>query len=657
MQPSPQQHAARTWKALARRLSPTGNERYKAFDPESREYKRRRKITDKLPDVMAAVDVYSPTGLTTNLVLDFDSKEHGPAQVDADFARAARWIRECGGRILSDRSTGGGRHLIAPLAIGTSATVHEMRQLADQLRARLRTLDPKPTKSAAGCISVPGTRCSGGGYRLLDGTIDDAIATLTERSEPGFLPALYALLGTLPTPASAAPQQPLEGASRAEYTDGHDDDQRILQAYWWTKPFPADVLSFAADGVLAPTWPSPSEGRQAVVTNAVLRGFTRGRIRQEMQPGASWSALGDSYRAKHGIRAETQFERDFDSALQFAITAARKSKPKTHGENYSHFSELALEQTLEGTYKRWLGYALAWTDHHFQGKARWSLRDVWQSLAVKGVVAGELREGIPVVGVGGRSISLSTGLLSHKATATALRRARDMVGAPVLLNTRTIGREPDVYALVTVNPDGIEPIAPERVHLAAVHPAWSRIGRHHRAVYELIVHNGMTDPAEIFAAAKVSQRSGHYSLTALAGEGLIHRRHGHVTPGPVTLDAIADEQHLEEIFADRLARYRRERQAWHTWLAQREQLRAAVDTIFDEEAIDWRAKHLDYVPPNHAEFLESVMSDLPPPDDEAAQSLAQLHEADSASAAADADEIALLGRLLGATVLETISLQ
>ncbi|MGL5442379.1 MAG: hypothetical protein ACRDDJ_07915, partial [[Mycobacterium] stephanolepidis] len=167
-QQSPQRLAADTWKALARRLSPTGKDRYKAFDPDTREYKRRRKITDKLPDVMAAVDVYSAAGITTNLVLDFDVKEHGSAQVDADFARAARWITDCGGRIISDRATSGGRHLIVPLAIGTSATLDEMRLLADQLKARLRTLDPKPTKSAAGCISVPGTRCSGGGHRVLD---------------------------------------------------------------------------------------------------------------------------------------------------------------------------------------------------------------------------------------------------------------------------------------------------------------------------------------------------------------------------------------------------------------------------------------------------------------------------------------------------------
>lgn len=651
---------AAVWKALARRLSPTGKDRYKAFDPETREYKRRQKITDKLPATMAAVDIYSAAGMTTNLVLDFDAKEHGPAQVDADFSRAARWVRDCGGRIISDRATSGGRHLIVPLAIGTSATLAEIQQLADQLKARLRTLDPKPTKSAAGCISVPGTRCAGGGYRLLDGPLDEAVATVTERSDPSFLPALYALLGTLPAPTTPPQRQTTSPADAAEYTEGHDDDQRIRQAYWWNRPIPEVVLDFATHGLMNAAWETRSEARQAAVTNAVLRGYSRGQIRTNMQPGGPWSALGDAYREKHGIRADTQFDRDFRTAITFAVgraqAIAKKTKRKTHGDNYTHFSELSLEESLEGIYKRWLAYALAWTDHHFRGKERWSIRDVWQSVAVKAVVAGELREGVPVVGVGGRAISLSTGLLSHKATAHALRRTRDMVGAPILLNIRTIGKEPDVYALVTVNPDGIEPIPLERVHVAAVHPAWSRLGRHHRVIYELIVHNNMTKPAEIFAAAKVNERSGQYSLAALAGEGLITRRRGHVSPGPVTLDDIADEQHLEEIFTARLDRYRRERAAWHTWLALREQLRAAVYAALDNNEPDWRAKHLDYVPPDHEEFLESVMSDLPPPRDEAEQALDRLQAADSITAAADADHIALLVRELGASVLTTSTL-
>lgn len=653
----PNDAPAAVWKALVRRLSPTGKDRYKAFDPETRQYKRRQKITDKLPKTMAAVDIYSADGITTNLVLDFDAKEHGPAQVDADFSRAARWVRDCGGRIVSDRATSGGRHLIVPLAIGTSATLAEMQQLTDQLKARLRTLDPKPTKSAAGCISVPGTRCAGGGYRLLDGPLDEAVATLTERSEPTFLPALYALLGTLPAPSAPPAHQSTSPADTAEYTEGHDEDQRIRQAYWWHRPIPDDVVNFACHGAMTDAWETRSEARQAVVTNAVLRGYTRGRIRADMQPGGPWSALGDAYREKHGIRADTQFDRDFRTAITFAVgraqAIAKKSQRKTHGENYTHFSELSLEESLEETYKAWLAYALAWTDRHFKGKERWSTRDVWQSVAVKAVVAGELREGIPVVGVGGRAISLSTGLLSHKATARVLRRTRDMIGAPILLNMRTVGREPDVYSLVTVNPDGIEPIPLERVHLAAVHPAWSRIGRHHRVIYELIVHNNMTVPGEIFAAANVNDRSGHYSLAALAGEGLITRRRGHVSAGPVALDDIADEQHLDEIFVARLERYRRERAAWHTWLAVREQLRAAVDAALDDYAPDWRAKHLDYVPPDHEEFLESVMADLPPPRGEAEQALDRLYETDSITASAEADHIALLVRELGASVLST----
>ena len=68
--PPPQRIAADSWKALARRLSPTGKNRYKAFDPDTREYKRRRKITDKLPKNYdkASEKVDAPSTITGSII-------------------------------------------------------------------------------------------------------------------------------------------------------------------------------------------------------------------------------------------------------------------------------------------------------------------------------------------------------------------------------------------------------------------------------------------------------------------------------------------------------------------------------------------------------------------------------------------------------------
>ena len=112
-------HSAAVWKALARTLSQPGRERIKVFDPETKEYLKTRSITDKPPTLMAAVYLYK-NRRTTLLALDFDSKTHGREQVDVDFERARGWLLAAGARLITDRSTNGGRHILVPLAIGTT---------------------------------------------------------------------------------------------------------------------------------------------------------------------------------------------------------------------------------------------------------------------------------------------------------------------------------------------------------------------------------------------------------------------------------------------------------------------------------------------------------------------------------------------------------
>ncbi len=59
----------------------------KVFDPETKEYRKTRRISDKPPALMAAVYLYTHRR-TTLVALDFDSKTHGHGQVDADFSQA-----------------------------------------------------------------------------------------------------------------------------------------------------------------------------------------------------------------------------------------------------------------------------------------------------------------------------------------------------------------------------------------------------------------------------------------------------------------------------------------------------------------------------------------------------------------------------------------
>ncbi len=76
---------------------------------------RARTLTRKLPDQPAAVPIYRD-GRTRLLTLDFDSTRDGTLAVDRDVHRCLAWIREAGGRAITDHSTSGGRHIFIPAA-------------------------------------------------------------------------------------------------------------------------------------------------------------------------------------------------------------------------------------------------------------------------------------------------------------------------------------------------------------------------------------------------------------------------------------------------------------------------------------------------------------------------------------------------------------
>ena len=200
--PPPASPAA-TWKALAHLIAarPT----IRVWNPDTDKFDRARHLTSRLPQHPAAVLLYQH-GRTPLLALDFDTKHHGQDVVDADFGRALSWITEAGGVAVTDRSTSGGRHILVPLAIGTTATLAEIIPLMRLLEARLPSLDKTPmTNPKTGCITAPGSACRQGGHRVLDGPLAAAIDALTTRSEPSLLPRLHMLLGALPSPACRRP--------------------------------------------------------------------------------------------------------------------------------------------------------------------------------------------------------------------------------------------------------------------------------------------------------------------------------------------------------------------------------------------------------------------------------------------------------------------
>ena len=610
--PTPAQPAA-VWKALAREVAAPGRTRMRLWSPDTDKFSHTAPLRATLPTRPAAVHLYT-NRRTQLLPMDFDTQRGGPAAVDADLAQAINWVTQCGGVTVTDRSTSGGRHLLVPLAIGTSASVEEITRLMRLLAARLPTLDITPNLNPTqGCITPPGSPCKQGGHRILDGPLEAAREAFTTRSAPDLLPRLYVQLGALsPTPNSPHTTSPTTGATSC--TVGEGDELRLAPAHVRHDPLPPAVHDFATRGIRNPadrTWPTPSEARMSVITHAVWRGHTIATITALSAPGRPWhNGLGTAYQRYHH-HAPAALRRDFTKAITWLTANLAKDRPTQHKTTYSQ-GGTARGHGREQL-RHWLANAWAWADAEFRGERyRWTVHAVLQTLAVHADRAGEVINGTPVVGVGGRALSLACGLLSPDTIWRVLRDLRERPGSPVTRVRSAIGVDADWYALTSQNQIETDPTRLERARVEDVHSAWHVLGHQHRRIYELIAHFGLTNKADIYAAARVSKSSGNATILELTVAGLItSTRRGTVEIGTTSLNDIAAAHRLDDITQSRIAEYRAEREQWHTWLERRDTLMgrssfdanadvgAMITVPADEQAIEQA-------------YLESVMTTGPP---------------------------------------------
>jgi hypothetical protein len=607
------------WKALAPLIGarPT----IRTWNRATGKFDRSRPLTSRLPRDPAAVLLYL-RGRTQVLALDFDTKHHPQAAVDDDFSRALTWVTEAGGTAVTDRSTSGGRHILVPLAIGTTATVAEISDLLRLLAARLPSLDKTPmTNPTTGCITIPGSPCREGGHRVLDGTLAAAIDAFTRRSDPALLPRLAAMLGALQPNSGPATLPHQSTAPVHTAVTGSGAHARLRPEYTRITALPARITAYATTGRLPAdgSWPSHSEARQSVLAHAALHGHSLITVRALIAPGRPWHpGLAAAY-TRYGHHADTALDRDFHKALTWAATNSPLFRPVRAQEQELHTRGGGRGPEL---HRSWLANALAWLDEEFRGhRYRWIGAAVYQALAIHAVRSGEVINGVAVVGVGGRSLSLATGLLSETTVWQFLRETRDRPGSPLVRTRVAQGRQPDSYALTRQHRLDVSRQAINATRVEDVHMAWKIIGHRHRRIYELIVHRQLTDPKEVFAAAHIATSTGYAALGALCTAGLITRHHGHLGSGPVALNDIAAAHHLDEHRAQRIQRHQRERAAWHDWLSIREDMRTLVAEILNPTAA-----LTEVIDAHRDEYLAAVLATGPPDQSEEQHAIELLAE-------------------------------
>ncbi len=588
------------------RLSPliAARRSMRLWNPERRRFRdRTQPLTRKLPEFPAALPLYRRRR-TRMLALDFDAVHHGPdgpAAVAQDVDRCLAWIRECGGRAITDHSSSGGQHILIPLPVGVAVSKAQIEPIVRLLAARLPTLDITPAlNDASGCITPPGSACKDDGYRTLSGSLETAIEALIVRSDSGFLARLTMLLGgeriararTAAHEAARAalsPRTPRTHASSApvpadQLWDGSGDHARLRSGYQHRTPIPAVVTAFAVHGS-APAdrrWRARngrldrSAARQSVLTAAILRGMSHAEIQAQLPAaGGSWAGLADSY-SRYGRAGDAALARDWDTACRWVAQHAEEFRSPAH-KTQLHTGGCRGQDVNTKPHTRWLALAIAWCDAQWPGAARRaSILAVLQAMAYAAAVGGQVVRGVPVVELGGRSLSLMAGSLPETTIWAVLRDIRAMPGAPLLRIRRAAGVLADRYALVTAAQNDGRRLRPTSTQarlarVEPVHPAWSVLGIHHRRLWEAIAHQGCTTPADALATARLTRSTGYASLAALAATGLIVHTRGAVAPGPTTLDSIAHAHALHHAHNERIARHRHERALWKDWLAHRDQ--------------------------------------------------------------------------------------
>lgn len=605
------------WKRLAPLVAAPGRSRMRLLSPVTEKYSDTAKLTDRLPTRPAAVYLYNRRR-THLLWLDFDSKRYGRSAVDADMAAATSWLTQSGGVVIADRSTSGGGHLLCPLAIGTSASLDEIVPIVRLLASRLPTLDITPNTNAdTGCMTPPGSPCREGGHRQLDGDVDQAYEALTTRSQPDLIPRINMLLGALkgrPSPQPGPPTTTTPLSAQSTYTDGQGEDRRIAATYLRNDPLPPDVLAYATHAAIAPTrptWQSNHEARMSVVTQAIARGHSLSSLRDMISVRGPWEhGLGTAY-LRYGHRADEALARDVAKATDWLIDNVLKSSPPRHKRNNTQGGHRGYRGPQQ--LRAWLANAMCWADGEFAGKRyRWTVYAVLQTVAFHALVSGEQRAGTWLVGVGGRSMSLSAGLLSEDTIWRVMADLRDRPGSPLILVRRHQGTDADVYALTTQNVVNTDMRRADRVRVEPVHDAWIVLGHHLRRLYELIAHHGFTEKADLYAAAAVPRATGDAMVADLQIAGLVSSTgRGTIGPGMHSLEEIAERHHLDEIRRDRCSKHREERAAWRSWLLDREALRTATPSE-GERAEPLDSGLLEQSALEYAAWVGAVMTTGPP---------------------------------------------
>jgi len=617
--------AATVWVALAPLLAGRLEVRESRNGGGSYRGGWRRSFASHVPgSVPAAVPIYSNAGDTRLLVVDLDVKLGGREQVLTDAAAVAAVVHRCGGELISDESPSGGIHLYIPLA--RPVAFDAAREVARALASRTPSMDVSPMLGLTdGLIRPPGARHRSGGFQVLHGPLEEAVAFARIGNPPRVWQRLTEALAVELAALTTAP--PLSPAAAPIIDDVQAAGAAGVSRRGGPRELAGNYLQIAHTGVYdTARYGSPSQARQAVITAAVWAGLTLVDVLARISDGR-WRGLASFYARYSNPTSRREALSKFDWPNAVAYVTAQKGKNPGSGlvrqsltsESTSHRGapeQARLNRNTQGEFRFlrtwWSAMAIAEQNQHqlADKPSGWmSRRMVLRALGEAG-----MKSGSRYVHFGTRSLSIAAGM-DQSTVAAQLRALRDEPDGLVVLIDGDRGGDGDLYELVIpaalARRAGRQDWRGGKLH--ALRPVFLELGIPAALVYETLEQaRAPLSSFELITASGLSRSAVYAALETLAAFNLADQRGGRWSVVAATsLTVLAEQFGVLETIRKTVQRHRDERAAYRRVLQMVE-----AKPLLSPDPADWYWPPPDPPPPDGVtalDLLERILGAHPVP--------------------------------------------
>jgi hypothetical protein len=581
-------HAAETapsaraaWRSVASRLAGTPHVRVSRDGGRTFPARHAGPLPADPPGQPCTIPVYDPaTGTGRMLALDLDlartdRQAHGragqhdyehpaipAAEVRAQAEDLAGLVARCGGQVLADVAPSGGRHVYVLFAAALPWL--ELRDLARAISVRYPAVDPAPMAGLGGQISPPGARHKSGGWRLLSGPLEDALAAAGHPNGPAVWAALLTEFAA--ELRHLGPDAPAGDAPPAAELD--EAGVPWVPRLGGRAPLGAGLEQVARTGRWDRSrYAGRSEARMAVLGSAASRGWQLADVRAALACGA-WKGLAALYeRRSEPGRMERLLPLEWRKCT--GEISGEKNVRSWHTSDPSTRPPAAESSSSAeyGLIRQWLTAILCAAEDP-ERIAGWGRRAVAVRLVLLALAQAAMVSGSSTIEFGTRNLALHSAL-SHRTVSRALQVLRDEPDPLIdLVSPRRMARA-DRYALRI--PDRYAGSVRWRRRRAgrieAAHPAFLALGGTSALVYQALDQDEASG-AGVSRAARLSTSATSAALRVLAEHGLAERGPGGWRRGPAALADVAESTGAAAAHREREERYQQDRESWRARLRQ-----------------------------------------------------------------------------------------